>query len=180
MSKILINSGALFDVLQPNPGDIRLDDIAHALSNICRFNGHTKEFYSVAQHSLLVSDLVDYEHKLQALMHDAAEAYVGDVVTPVKFLLGDKYRELITGVEKSIAQAFGYPAELSEEVKAADLRALYLEFCFLMPDFEPLECFNGQPPIDNSEQEIFVEIMRTKHIKEDFINKAFYLYSSRK
>jgi len=69
---------------EPASGDIHLLDIAHALSQICRYGGHTKQFYSVAQHSVLASRFIDPEHAKWGLFHDAAEAYLGDMTRPVK------------------------------------------------------------------------------------------------
>lgn len=65
-------------------GDVCLTDIAHSLSQICRFNGHTRVFYSVAQHSVLASQLIAPQHAAWGLMHDAAEAYIGDLTRPIK------------------------------------------------------------------------------------------------
>ena len=65
-------------------GDINMQDIVHALANICRFGGHTRQFYSVAQHSVLASMFIDQKHSAWGLMHDAAEAYIGDLVRPIK------------------------------------------------------------------------------------------------
>jgi len=80
-------SGQGFDVLNPNPTDIHLNDVAAALSHVCRFGGHCRQFYSVAQHSIHVSrELPDDKPRLQmlGLPHDAAEAYVGDIPRPLK------------------------------------------------------------------------------------------------
>ncbi len=77
-------TGKRFFPLDPRPEDICIKDIAHALSHIGRFGGHTREFYSVAQHSVLVSLHVSQDWSRQGLLHDAAEAYVGDVVAPLK------------------------------------------------------------------------------------------------
>lgn len=84
MTFIITRSGVRFDVLNPRPEDVRLDDIAHSLSHLCRFVGHTDRFYSVAEHSVLVSQLCDDEAAVFGLLHDAAEAYVGDLASPVK------------------------------------------------------------------------------------------------
>src|SRR5262245_24308662 len=77
-------TGNRFDFGGPNPSDIDIRDIAHGLSHICRFGGRTTRFYSVAQHCLLVSRLVDPKYAMHGLMHDAAEAYIGDIVRPLK------------------------------------------------------------------------------------------------
>ena len=87
-SAIWTYSGFLFDIANPSPSEICIQDIAHALSNTARFNGHTPEFYSVAQHSVLVCERLDNsEWRLAALLHDAAEAYIGDITSPLKSML---------------------------------------------------------------------------------------------
>jgi hypothetical protein len=83
-------SGKAFYVTDPKPEDIDILDIAHSLSMQCRYNGHTKGFYSVAEHSVLVANLVPPRLRLQALLHDASEAYVGDVIRPIKRLLKNR------------------------------------------------------------------------------------------
>lgn len=86
-------SGNEINILDPMPSAISIRDIAHALSNQCRFNGHVRHFYSVAEHSVLVSHLLEELHphdkdtQLAGLLHDAAEAYMGDMISPMKFSL---------------------------------------------------------------------------------------------
>lgn len=84
MSWIQTFTGKRFDLRSPRAEDVCIEDISHALANICRFNGHTTRFYSVAEHSLRVAELLPDELKLAGLLHDAVEAYVGDVVAPFK------------------------------------------------------------------------------------------------
>lgn len=99
-----------------NPDIDRIDiiDIAHALSLICRYNGRTKKFYSVAEHCIHCACLTSNEFKLEALMHDAAEAYLGDVTRPLKMLLPD-YKKLEKKWEKAIRERFNlYPDEIPE------------------------------------------------------------------
>ena len=84
MTFISTYTGRRFYPLDPNPSDVCIEDIAHALAMICRFNGHTREFYSVAEHSVHVSRIVPPEYALAGLLHDASEAYIADVSRPVK------------------------------------------------------------------------------------------------
>ena len=127
LGRITTAHGVDIDLLNPQVSDINIDDIAHALSNICRFGGHCFPFYSVAQHSVLVAAMAPPELKLAALLHDAPEAYLGDVIKPLKLLLGDRYtqfEELFTIV---IGNKFGFDYHELNEVKNYDKMALEIE-----------------------------------------------------
>ncbi len=86
-------TGKQFHFLRPKPDEIDIADIAHALSLTCRFGGQCREFYSVADHSIRVADIVPAEHKLLALLHDAAEAYMPDLPRPEKAQV-PKFKEM--------------------------------------------------------------------------------------
>jgi hypothetical protein len=126
---ITLAGGGYFDFINPERSDIRITDIARGLSNTCRFGGQASAgdgFYSVAQHSVLVSQLVEPGLAFAALMHDAAEAYVGDMVGPLKQLCPD-YKAIEKRVEAAIFARFGITLPLPPAVKHADLCALRTE-----------------------------------------------------
>ena len=123
---ILTVSGQSFNFIDPASNVIRVTDIAHALAHVCRFAGHTREFYSVAQHSVLTSLIVPPEDALAALFHDATEAYIGDVSSPLKQLLPD-YQAIEARLHADIFAKLGLPAELPASVKRADLIRLATE-----------------------------------------------------
>lgn len=126
MSFITTYSGRHFNLVNINATSINIHDIANALSNICRFTGHLKHFYSVAQHSVHCSEIVAPELAFEALMHDAAEAYLGDVSAPLKALLPD-YRRIEKQVEKVLRWKYSLPEFESPDVKHADLVMLATE-----------------------------------------------------
>ncbi|MCG8694668.1 MAG: hypothetical protein MI806_25965 [Minwuiales bacterium] len=125
-------TGRQFWPLDPHFGDVSIIDIAHALANKCRFSGHTTRFYSVAQHSVLVSRHVPKEHALWGLLHDAAEAYLPDVASPLKNHLPG-FRDFESGVGRAIAERFRLPWPMPAEVKRADKAILADERRAVMP-----------------------------------------------
>jgi hypothetical protein len=129
---IQIASGEFFDLMNPDPAMVRVEDIAAALSKLCRFTGHCSKFYTVAQHSVLVSSLVPPELARWGLFHDAAEAYLGDVASPLKALLPD-YKEIEHRVEQVVFEALGLHGPMPPEVKHADTVALAAERLSLLP-----------------------------------------------
>jgi hypothetical protein len=133
----------MFDLIAPDPATINPLDIANALSNICRFTGHVREFYSVAQHCLLVAHLLPRELKFMGLMHDAHEAYVNDLSTPHKGLC-EGYRATEALAWEAVAERFALPVELPAAVKYADLVALGMEKRDLLKDHpEEWPCLVG-------------------------------------
>lgn len=143
-------TGNYFDFEYPERSTFNINDIAHALAHICRFTGHTREFYSVAQHSILVSDQLPKELQLAGLLHDAAEAFIGDVSSPLKRMLPD-YKAVERRVEHAIFNRFGVRREMYEnkaQIKAADLTLLATERRDLMPDMgDQWEMLKGVQPL---------------------------------
>ena len=139
---IQVQNGQPFDFLNVDASGLTIDVIAHSLSNLCRFTGHTREFYSVAQHSVYVRYVVPPEDAFAGLMHDAAEALLGDVASPLKALLPD-YRAIEDRVGATLFAHFGLSPKLPDSVKHADRLVLSIEQRDLMPTGELWESTKG-------------------------------------
>jgi len=123
-------TGIQFSPLNPDPKTVNIYDIAHALSLICRWGGHLKQFYSVAQHCLLVSELCEPQNQLIGLLHDAAEAYIGDMIRPLKYLkhMHNAYKVVESRVENAIATSFGLKSiSKTHDAEIADVVVLAWE-----------------------------------------------------
>ena len=133
-------SGRRLDILNPSPLDIEIEDIAHGLARVSRWNGqtHGKYGFSVAKHCVLVERLVrlnapktDQKWCLAALLHDAPEYVVGDMITPFKYALGGIYRDIEQRLDMAVSLRFGLPTELSiavqRTIKRADRMAAWVE-----------------------------------------------------
>lgn len=138
-------TGIYMNVFQPTEEMICIEDIAHALSLQCRFGGHLPEFYSVAQHSVLCSRLAGEKIALQALMHDAAEAYLIDLPRPIKKKM-DRYQEIEFKLMKLICKKFGLRFPLHPSVKRIDDQMLQLEWEELMLQKNTVESFRCWSP----------------------------------
>ncbi len=139
--------GHRFHPAAPHIDDVHIEDIAHGLAFQCRFNGQTRSFYSVAQHSLFVAALVPARLKLAALLHDAAEAYLGDMVKPLKALFPE-FSRMEQAVMSVIGQRFGTTGFDTPAIKRADLIALATEKRDLMPNScEPWPTLSGIAPV---------------------------------
>ena len=153
-------SGRRLDLLDPSPLDIEVEDIAHGLARVARWNGQTKGpcIYSVAQHALLVEVLararaprLDAAARLAVLLHDAPEYVVGDMISPFKAVIGDSYKAVEKRLLAAVHLRFGLPVKLPENlqalIKTADRGAAYLEATRLA-GFDPDEArmFFGLEP----------------------------------
>jgi 5'-deoxynucleotidase YfbR-like HD superfamily hydrolase len=153
-------SGRRLDLLDPSPLDVELEDIAHGLARVARWNGQTKgaHIFSVAQHALLVEALarskvprLDPDGRLAVLLHDAPEYVIGDMISPFKAVIGDSYKAVEKRLLGAIHLRFGLPARLPENleslIKVADRSAAYLEATHLAGfASEEARKFFGQPP----------------------------------
>jgi len=127
-------TGAKFNYLSDDTDGIRLADIASALSKQCRYTGHCSRFYSVAEHSFFVSLHVPKEFALAGLLHDASEAYLSDIASPIKQLMPE-YKGIEDGIMKRIAKKFNLDDGFWKlpEVKEADWAMLMSEASVLLP-----------------------------------------------
>jgi hypothetical protein len=133
-------SGRRLDLIDPSPLDVEISDIAHGLARVARWNGQTKgpEIFSVAQHSLLVEALFAARNvsssrgaRLAALLHDAPEYVIGDMISPFKAAVGGDYKRVEARLKRAVLIRFGLPAEspddLDRRIKIADRASAYIE-----------------------------------------------------
>ena len=144
---ILLRSGVYLDLLEPEKCSFTIDDIAQGLAHVCRFAGQCEVFYSVAEHSVHVSHLVPPEHAYAGLMHDAAEAFIGDVTKPLKTLLPE-YKAIEQRIETAIFERFDVPVP-GAAVKHADMVMLGAEQRQLMHNGDDWygTAGDGNPPV---------------------------------
>lgn len=172
---IVTYTGKEFDVLHPDPSLICLEDIAHALSQTCRFTGHTSKFYSVAEHSVLCSkqpDTIIYQQAL--LLHDAAEAYLNDIASPIKQYLPD-YNDLEEVIILTIFNKYGLNLipPWHDAIKSVDRRLLRAEIFGLMSMNSAFE--HVFPESSRGEPEIPVACWHPEYAKKMFLRRAVEL-----
>ncbi len=150
-NSIMTSSGKYFNFIDTKPDMFDIEDIAHSLSMQCRFGGHIPRFYSIAQHSVLCSQIIEPEHALSALLHDASEAYLMDIPTPLKNLLPE-YKTMEDRLMVVAANKYGFEYPLNKSVKTVDSKMLNIEFNGVMLGNENFDCWT-QPQA----KEIFLE-----------------------
>ena len=182
-------SGRRLEILDPSPLDIEIEDIAHGLSFLARWNGQTVGDYpfSVAQHSLLVEKIfsmqfpdMDNPSKLFALLHDSAEYVIGDMISPIKSHLGAEYEELDENLTTAICMRFNIPTKkietIKKRVKIADKKAAWLEAInlagFSQRDADRI--FGKQKEIERFEPSLLPEAPFI--VRKNFVNRFNELY----
>lgn len=127
--------GNVFDIVNPTDDMIDIEDVAHSLSLQCRYNGHCKKFFSVAEHSWIMSKIVSKDAAVYALLHDAAEAYIGDVPRPIKLLIPE-IKKIENNILQVLLEKFQVilSQEIIDEVKTIDNRMLLTEKEFNMQE----------------------------------------------
>lgn len=187
-------SGRRLDILDPSPLDVEIGDIAHGLARVARWNGQTKGdyAYSVAQHSVLVLDLFQNHNpgasaaaSLHALLHDAPEYVMGDIISPFKAAMGGNYKEVENRLLAAIHVRFSLsavpPATLVKQIKKADREAAYFEAVHLA-GFEQAEARQlfGTPSLPEFDLDQFERLIRpcpTREAHDRFV-AAFGTYSA--
>lgn len=136
-------TGKVFDLKILDPESICIEDIAHGLANTARFAGQLEKFYSVAQHSFYVAINVSKENQLAALLHDASEAYLGDMPSPFKKMLPD-YKHHEDRLMKVIAEKFGFEFPLNKEIKEMDSKFLQHEWSSFVDKSNDIICYSPE------------------------------------
>lgn len=178
-------SGRRLDLLDPSPLDVELSDIAHGLARVARWNGQTggDHAFSVAQHSLLVEQVfgrlapeADAAARLAALLHDAPEYVIGDMISPFKAVVGGGYKEVEKRLQRAIHLHFGLPAELPEKltraIKRADQVAAWFEATRLagFSEAEAARYFGRPRGFDGSDLDLAPRAARL--VEGEFLTRA--------
>lgn len=161
-------SGIKYYPLDPRASEVRIRDIAHSLSMLCRYNGHCNAFYSVAEHSVWVSMQVKPEHQLSALLHDASEAYCSDVPRPLKLNLPG-YADIEQMNWLAIAERFNLPRVMHDSIHVADNAVLLAEKQQIVdPHFEW--------DVPGKAAHVFIKCLPPTQAYELFINRFVELF----
>lgn len=173
---IRLRSGKYFNFVDFSNNEFTIEDVAHGLSNLCRFNGQSNGFYSVAQHSIIVSYLVPDFLALEGLLHDAPEFAYGDITTPFKTLLGNHLKEITNPIDQFIYEKLGVPNCYTPLVKAADLLALATERRDIMPPNDPIEweCIKDVQPLA-----LIIKPASAHESKHQFLSRYYELKTKR-
>ena len=175
MPAVSTKSGRRVALLNPSPSQIVIGDIAHGLAHQCRFNGQTSKFYSVAQHSVLVASILPRELRLAGLLHDASEAYLGDVVQPLKELLPD-YQAIEAKFCEVLGMRFGVNLQHNDAIRHADLVVLATERRDLMPmDMADWSSIAGITPMSRT-----IKPMTPEAASAQFMEMFFTLTNQKK
>jgi uncharacterized protein len=175
-SYIITYTGKKFNLLQPRRDDISIIDIAHALGMQCRWTGHAKHHYSIAQHSVYCSYIGPKSEALHRLLHDASESYIGDMNRPLKHYTnaGDAYRLVEQPLQDLIYEVYGLPAAEPASVKFADQSMLYAEMQQLLPElaFETdNDVFEREVPAD-----VVIQEWTPVYAEKMFLDRFIQLY----
>jgi len=177
-------SGRRLDLLDPSPLDIEIEDIAHSLARVARWNGqtHGAHIFSVAQHTLLVEAVlrqqtprVDHRIRLAAMLHDAPEYVIGDMISPFKAVIGGSYKVVEKRLLSAIHIRFGLPAVLPDEIeaqiKAADMGAAYLEATHLagFAQAEARRLFGRDPKLPAATEKDYVTPWSAGRAEKQFL-----------
>lgn len=166
---IALLSGAIFNYNKPEESEVTIDDIATALSNVCRFSGHLPRFYSVGQHLVNTSRIVAPEFAFTALMHDTAEAFTNDLPTPLKWAL-PIFKELEVKIESAMGDRFGFQYPYPDEVKLADTQMLLLEKNYVKEDTNVWEYYRDVE-YDHLLPLVDLESWQPRRAKREFLER---------
>jgi len=186
-------SGRRLDLLDPSPLDVEITDIAHGLARVARWNGqtHGEYAYSVAQHCLLVEDIfsrlyptASIQNRLQALLHDAAEYVIGDMISPFKAVMGGQYEEIEGKLQAAIRMRYSLPTILSKKlqqhIKRADRIAAFLE-AIKLAGFSETEAqrYFSRPPRSMNTEDLDLIPRPTGHVEGSFLARFSSLEPTR-
>lgn len=185
-------SGRRLDLLDPSPLDIEIEDIAHGLARVARWNGqtHGAHIFSVAQHTLLVEAVlrqqtprVDHRIRLAAMLHDAPEYVIGDMISPFKAVIGGSYKVVEKRLLSAIHIRFGLPAvlpaEIEQQIKSADMGAAYLEATHLagFAQAEARRLFGRDPRLPAATEKDYVTPWSAGRAEKQFLARFKALLS---
>lgn len=170
---IALLSGNLFDYNDPDSSVVTIEDIATALANVCRFAGHVHYFYSVAQHAVNCSYIVDPKFAFDALMHDTAEAFTNDLPTPLKWAV-PIFKDLEVRIESAMSRKFGFTYPLSSEIKLADAQMLRMEKERVKRDRSHWAMLDGIE-VDHLLNKVDLRLCTPPQAKKLFLNRYYEL-----